>query len=291
MSVLKFGIGFALLLNPDIQTIYVKRSNTFPVSWNLRPFNFSFMLGPSSIGSKYQLDALQILGNSHGDHGGIWRTVSLQQVGGACTLPPSTCNYSADMFSTITVNASTQLSMNATQSDFITLSRALYYHIWIDMEPMFFFNDSQCRLYGCNTGYTVVMCARNSEVSQISLSTGVPRKCETTLIHRIWSHRRCEGFAGSKWRPLSKMAGTSRFGRSFPDSSTTTLCRPYVPVTATENHTSFGRKRDGRRFRSSRCGPISSNIRQILSRLSVACNSIHLVLAPSLDRNAFEHYK
>jgi hypothetical protein len=120
---------------------------------------------------------------------------------------------------------------------------------------------------------------------------GFRRKCETTLIHRIWSHWRCEGFAGSKWRPLSKMSGTSRYGRSIPDSSITTLCRPYVPVTATENHTSFGRKRDGRRFRSSGCGPISPNIRQILSCLSVACNRIHLVLAPSLDRNASEHYK
>ena len=176
VSLLTLALGISLFFNINVETIYVKvktwqsldRSEGAPLV-NLSSFldvtmprytNYDFV----------KFEAIQILGTSHADRGGPLRHVTMQQTSRTECYPQAAiaCTYEANIFRGTYTGGATLTDLNATDTDFITIYRVRFYHVWINLTTVYFYEPY--KEYGCGSMETVVY-ARNNGTQ--TLWTGV----------------------------------------------------------------------------------------------------------------------
>jgi hypothetical protein len=173
LSVMKFALGFILLLNMDIKPIYISRDASFVEPGGVLPISFDdhFTNDTLDIAVRQSI-ALAILGNAHSNGGSGIRSIFLQKTGSTrCDQDPTAraCYRGDLMLSLQHWNENRIASFNATREGFITYYKSPYYHIEVRLAPIHY--TEPCRFYGCGSYNIRVICARKDKHDSEWLST------------------------------------------------------------------------------------------------------------------------
>jgi len=173
LSVTKFALGFILLLNMDIKTIYKSRGTSFVDRGGAIPISFNdHFTNDTLVVTVRQLLAFTILGNAHNNGGSGLRSIFLKKTGSKrCDGDPTAraCYQGDLMLSLQHWNENRIATFNTTSEEFVTYYQSPYYHLEVLLAPIHY--TEPCHFYGCNGNVVQIICARNNKSESGWLST------------------------------------------------------------------------------------------------------------------------
>jgi len=156
----KLALGIILLINMDIDDMYIPMSDVFKDTGGVADVNYTRLFSVWDA-QEIQLFASTTLGNAHSGGAGAFRSVFLAPSSGLECIDPACGGYKADLRRGLRSWSLSKVKLfNATYADFVTHYREQFYRIEVLLAPIHY--SEPCNLYGCGNYRLMVSCARNN---------------------------------------------------------------------------------------------------------------------------------